>query len=124
MLLVQVLWEGDGIVADTFRVMDGMMAPAARAYFKPISDRSRVKGYAVSRCHLVKHVSCRMGSGPKAKRYHCAVKKMVRCHSICQHIGYNTAGTIQYGGCRKDLCQGGPKGVYGEMACRKQAETV
>ena len=97
----------------------------AHKHFKEAQGRQNI---AVVRCLVAKHSACREGQ--------CAVKKSVKCHSVCKRdaLDYNpnTATsnpslTKDCGAVGKKLCEGhytdadGKKQSFGAMACREIA---
>merc|ERR1719247_4004921 len=104
-----------------------------RRHFSVLDKRWGKFGAAVARCKIVKYTACRRG--------HCAVKKHVRCHSVCPlrpgkftsgkwkgygkdwNRGSNTPDCGKHG---RSLCKGGYKNnatktwvSFGAIACRQ-----
>lgn len=78
------------------------------------------KGYAVVRCKVTKHSACRQGN--------CAVKKSVKCHSVCPgRLWSDGKKQRDCGEEGKKFCQGhytdadGKKQSFGALACRQIA---
>ena len=105
-----------GMIQNPFSA--NMLRGHARRFFRPAVGpvRNTHKVTAVN-CALTKHTACR---GTR-----CAVKKYVRCHSVCQVYALNRYG-MKTRRCSKRFCKGRYKAngkwfSYGAMACQEVA---
>ena len=88
------------------------------------------KNYAIVRCKVAKHIACR--------QQNCAVKKSVKCHSVCKKSKKDPRSlakqsyTPDCGEKGRELCRGpffengtlDEANSYGSLACRQIAMTV